>query len=122
MVAGGAGMGKPARVKLSTNTSRRCLYMLADFLDAILRAVEGGGGGDLDRREGAVVEIGFDPSQRSDQPLVADREADAPAGHVVGLGKRRELDRDILGARAPAGSRAADFRRSRVRRRRCRRG
>ena len=62
------------------------------------RAVERGGGGDLDRGEGAVVEVGLDPGQRVDQAGVADGEAHAPAGHGVGLGERGELDRDVAGA------------------------
>ena len=35
----------------------------------------------------------------ADQPLVADRKAHAPAGHVVGLRQRGELHRDVDGAR-----------------------
>ena len=49
-------------------------------------------GGDLDRRIGAVIEIGLHPGQRRDQPLVADREAHPPAGHGIGLRHRGELD------------------------------
>ncbi len=33
-----------------------------------------------------------------DELLVADHEADAPAGHVVGLGQREEFDGDVFGA------------------------
>ena len=53
---------------------------------------------DLDGREGAVVEVALEPRERVDQLLVADHEADAPAGHVVGLREREELDGDIFGA------------------------
>jgi hypothetical protein len=67
--------------------------------DAGLRAVERRGGGHLDGRKRTVVEIGLHPGERPDQALVADRETDAPAGHVVGLGERGELDRDVDGAR-----------------------
>ena len=63
-----------------------------------MRAVERRGGGDLDRGEGAVVEVGLDPGQRVDEAGVADGEAHAPAGHRVGLGERGELDRDVAGA------------------------
>ena len=72
---------------------------VAHLADAILRSVERGGGGDLDRREGAVVEIGFHPRQRRDDALVADREAHAPARHREGLRHRGELDRDVDRAR-----------------------
>ena len=68
-------------------------------LDAVLRPVQRRGRGHLDRREGAVVEIGLHPRQRRDQPLVADREAHAPAGHRIGLRHGGELHRDVLGAR-----------------------
>ena len=73
--------------------------MAADLVDAVLRAVERGGGGHLHRREGAVVEIGLHARQRADQPLVADGEAHAPAGHGVRLRQRGELHRDVDGAR-----------------------
>ena len=99
MVAGGDGIGQPARVKASTRQSRRRLIDGANLVDAVLRAVQRRGGRHLDRREGAVVEIGLDAGQRLDQPLIADGEADAPAGHGVGLGQRGELDRDVDGAR-----------------------
>ena len=75
------------------------VIQLAILGDDVLRAVERGAGGRLDRREGAIVEIGFHPAHRRDQLLVADRKADPPAGHRIGLGQGRELDRDILGAR-----------------------
>ena len=38
-------------------------------------------------------------AERRDQPLVADGEADAPAGHREGLRHRGELDRDVHRAR-----------------------
>src|SRR3546814_10520909 len=50
------------------------LIQLAVPRDDILRAVERGAGRGLDGREGAVVEVGFDPRHRRDQALVADRE------------------------------------------------
>jgi len=53
------------------------------------------GCGDLDRREGTVIEVGLDAGQRRNQPLVADGKAHAPAGHGKGLRHRGELDRDI---------------------------
>ena len=68
-------------------------------------------------REGAIIEIGFDPRQRRDQALVADGEADAPAGHRIGLAQRGEFDRDVARAPAPRGSRAAACRRNRSRHR-----
>ena len=91
-------MRQPARPMASTSTSRRRLVDGADLGDAVVGAVERGGGGDLDGGEGAVVEVGLDPGQRVDQPGVADGETHAPAGHGVGLGQRGELDRDVAGA------------------------
>ena len=75
------------------------LISLAHLIDALLRAVEGGSRRDLDRRESAVVEIGFDARERRDEPLVADGKAHAPAGHRIGLRQRGELHRDVHRAR-----------------------
>jgi hypothetical protein len=80
------------------STSRRFWYFCADLLDAVLRAFERGDRGDLDRRERAVVVVALDARERRDQVAVADHEADAPAGHVVALAHREELDGDV---RAP---------------------
>ena len=88
-------MSHPALCSASTSTSRRALVALADLGDAILRAVQRRGRRDLDRRERAVIEIRFDPRQRRDQPRIADRETDPPAGHRIGLAHRGELDRDV---------------------------
>ena len=41
---------------------------------------------------------GFHPPQRSDQVGVTSGKTNPPAGHVVGLGHGRELDRDVRGA------------------------
>ena len=71
----------------------------AHLVDAIVGSVERGRGRDLDRRKGTVIEVGFDPRQRGDQPLVADGKAHAPAGHREGLRHRGELDADVHGAR-----------------------
>ena len=54
--------------------------------------------GHLDGRECAVVEVALEPRQRIDEHRVADHEADAPAGHVVGLGESEELDSDLFRA------------------------
>ena len=75
------------------------LINLAHFLDAIVGPVERGDRRHLDRREGAVIEIGLHAAERGDHPLVADGEADAPARHRVRLRHRGELDRDIDRAR-----------------------
>ena len=71
------------------------LIARAGFGDAVLRAVQGRRRRHLDRGEGAVIEIGLDPRQSRDQPLVADGKADAPAGHRIGLAERGEFDRDV---------------------------
>src|SRR5208337_176397 len=60
--------------------------------------VEGRLRGELDGREDARIGVGLDLPQGGDHGRPADREADAPAGHVEGLGKTMELDRDVLGA------------------------
>src|SRR5580692_4002659 len=69
------------------------------LVDAIVGAVERRRRRHLDRRESAIVEIGFHPRQRRDQALVADRKTDAPAGHRISLGHRGEFDGDVHGAR-----------------------
>ncbi len=48
--------------------------------------------GDLDRLEGAVVEVGLELREGGDDVGAAEREAHAPAGHRVGLGQAVELD------------------------------
>src|SRR5215831_11790897 len=68
---------------------------LADLGDTILRPIQCRRGRHLYRREGAVIEIGLDARQRRNQPRIADRETDAPAGHRIGLAERGKLDRDV---------------------------
>jgi len=68
---------------------------VADFLNGLFAVIESGRGRNLDRREGPVVEVGFDPRQGRDQLFVADRKSHAPAGHGKGLGKRRKFHRHI---------------------------
>src|SRR5438552_3705149 len=70
----------------------------AHFLDAFLRPFERDDGGDLHRREAAVVVVALDARERMHQVLVADHEADAPARHVVALRHGEELDRDVARA------------------------
>jgi hypothetical protein len=59
--------------------------------------VEGHGGGDLDRLEGPVVEVGLELGQGLHDLGVADQVGHAPAGHGEGLGHRVQLDRALLG-------------------------
>ena len=66
-----------------------------DLAHALLGAFEREDRGDLDRGEGAVVVVALHPRQRRHQVAVADHEAHAPARHVVALGHREELDRDV---------------------------
>src|SRR4051794_18623911 len=68
---------------------------VAHLLYAIVRAVERSGRGDLDRREGAVIEVGFHTPECGNYALVADRKAHAPARHGIGLRHRGEFDGDI---------------------------
>src|SRR5438477_6174087 len=72
---------------------------LDDLADALLVAFQRHDAGDLDRLERPVVEVRLDPGQRADHLRVAAHEAQAPAGHVVGLRGREDLDADLLGAR-----------------------
>ena len=51
------------------------------MLDDVLRPVERGDRGCLDGRESAVVEVRFYPRERLDEARIADRKANAPAGH-----------------------------------------
>src|SRR6058998_1665053 len=68
---------------------------LDDLVDTLLVGLEGDDAGDLDRLEGAVVQVGLDARQRGDHPGVAADEAEAPAGHVVRLRGREDLDADL---------------------------
>src|SRR5258706_1125595 len=74
------------------------LVLRAVLLDAVLRPFERDDRRDLDRRERAVVVVALDARERVDEILVAHHETDAPAGHVVALRHREELDRDIAHA------------------------
>ncbi len=69
------------------------------LMDAIIGPVERRGRRHLNRREGAVVEIGLHAPEGGDDALVADREAHAPARHRIGLRHRGELDCEIHRAR-----------------------
>ena len=75
------------------------LVGLPDLLDAFLRPFQRDDRRHLDRREAAVVVVALDARQRVHQLLVADHEADAPAGHVVALRHGEELDRHVARAR-----------------------
>ncbi|KAG1304484.1 hypothetical protein G6F62_015704 [Rhizopus arrhizus] len=59
-----------------------------DLVHAVLRAIQGGDGRHLDRRERTVVVIALDARKRVDQLAVADHVADAPAGQVVAFAHR----------------------------------
>src|SRR3954454_16834146 len=82
----GAGAGDgPARLREAVyHDVAAALVGRAHLLDAIFRPVQGCGRSYLNRREGPVVQIGLHPRERGQEPLVADREADAPAGHREG--------------------------------------
>src|SRR6202021_3737091 len=72
--------------------------VVTDLGDALLRAFEGEDGRDLDGREGAVVEVGLEAGKGGNELGIADHEADAPSGHVVGLRGGEEFDGDVFGA------------------------
>ena len=71
---------------------------LAGLGRIVARLVQRDDRGDLDRLEGAVVEIGLEPRERRERRRIAEREADAPAGHRERLRQRVGLDRDVGGA------------------------
>src|SRR6266436_10222982 len=68
------------------------LVDLPHVADAVVGTVERGCCGHLNRGEGAIIEIGFHPRERRDDPLVPDRKPDAPAWHRIGLRHRSEFD------------------------------
>jgi hypothetical protein len=70
----------------------------ADVGHALLRPVERVNRRHLDRCEDAVVGVALEARQRAHHLAIPDREAHAPARHVVALGQREELDSDLLGA------------------------
>src|SRR6202012_3467090 len=71
----------------------------ADLRDAVLGPLQREDGRDLDRSEGTVVKVALEFCQSIDQHRIADHEADAPAGHIVGLRESKELDSDLFRAR-----------------------
>ena len=73
------------------------LILAADLAQTVLGTLQGGDGGDLDGGEGAIVQVGLDTGQGTDQVGVAAHEADAPTGHVVALGQGKEFDGDLGG-------------------------
>jgi hypothetical protein len=94
----GAGNVPPGATERLDHHVAALLVELAVLLDDVLRAVERGAGRRLDRRERAIVQVGFHAGQRGDQLLVAHGKAHAPAGHGKGLGHRSEFHRHVLGA------------------------
>src|SRR3972149_7152761 len=89
----------PPRTLQSVNQRIAALLVYqANLLDAVLRPVQSLNRGDLDRLKKSVVGIALVARQGVDDVLVTDREANAPAGHVVALRQREELDAHILGA------------------------
>src|SRR5207245_342189 len=75
------------------------LVELHDVAHHGLLALQGDDGRDLNGLEGAVVEVGLDPAEGVDHARIAAHEAHPPAGHVVGLREREDLDPDLLGPR-----------------------
>lgn len=71
----------------------------SDFFDAFLRTVQGLDRADLNRRERAIVVVALNAGQCADEFTVSDHEADTPAGHVVALTHREELNGHVFSAR-----------------------
>ena len=59
------------------------------------RAFHGLDGHVLDGLRNARIQVRFDSQQRLDHLGIADGHPNTPSGHVVGLGKRVELDSDV---------------------------
>ena len=97
--ARGGGMSQPARPKDFHQHIAPALIGFAHLADTVVGPVERGRRRDLDRRESAIIEVGFDPAERGNDALIPHRKADPPAGHGIGLGHRCELDRDVHCAR-----------------------
>src|ERR1700748_2303974 len=70
--------------------------VLADLRNALLRTFKRLYGGDLDRREGAVIELAFDAGERADQVQVTAHETHSPARHVVALRECEKFHGDLL--------------------------
>ena len=68
-----------------------------DLAHALLRTLHCNNRGDLDGLEQAVVQIGLHARQGRHNVRIADAEADAPAGHIIGLGHAEEFHCDVLG-------------------------
>ena len=112
-----AGLGQPVDQHVAPGAVE-----LAEAVDAVLRPVQRGGGRHLDRREGAIVEVGLDPGQRADRAARCRRRSRSasPAWNRSWTASRtRSRPRRRP---APRGSRAAARRRNRSRHRRCRTG
>jgi len=75
MLAAGGGISHPARGETFHQAIAPRFVEGAVGGDDVLRAVQRRRRRRLHRREGAVIEIGFDPRQRADERRVADREA-----------------------------------------------
>src|SRR5262249_48602444 len=93
--------GDRAEAGLGERSEREIATALIDrprALDAALISGERGDPGFLYGLEDAGVDVRLHLAEAGDQLFVADREADPPARHVVGLRKRVELDADVARA------------------------
>ena len=77
------------------SASRRPQVDLADLGRVVGGLAQRDDRRDLDRLEGAVVEVGLELRERGDDVGPAEREAHAPAGHREGLRQAVELDRAV---------------------------
>ena len=71
------------------------LIGVANFVNTLLGPVQRRACRHLNGGESAIIEIGFDPRQSADQPLIAHRKAHAPAGHGIGFGQRGKFHRHV---------------------------
>ena len=71
----------------------------AHLADGVVAVVERGDRRQLHRLEHARVDVRLQPPVGLDRLGVADDRGRPPAGHVVALGQREDLDADLLGAR-----------------------
>ena len=91
----GGSTCQPARASPEISASRRPQVDLAHLGRVVGSLAQRHDRGDLDRLEGAVVEVGLELRERRDDVGAAEREAHAPARHREGLRQAVQLDRAV---------------------------
>ena len=96
--------GGPGPLEFKTRRKQTLNHHLAPLgvhgnhaLDTALIAPQRCNSGRLDGFEDPRIHIALDGPQGLDNGRIAHRETQSPAGHIVGLGMRVELDAHVLG-------------------------